>query len=424
MTPEESNKYCEPICRDFQDWNLPVMLALGGKHGLVESRHQIFNDVEDFTYEDGHDGKWPVEPSTRHQPGGITVTESGVIDYWEIDHCIALKNAKSCPQSPGWDPDATYQQYISKVIPFSPCVANPKTRLYVTMALSPNSTLAALSNLQSHPLSIIRLSESISSTNANPTTNNNNPVRTSDISNSALSNEDLSQPTPTSLAADLSHYRDLFSKLRFSYLEQVTKEKFLRAIVGDPPLIVENTENVELEKQLAEIKAVLKMQKADVQRLVQELEKKGRELAGRYEGVQLRVEVLGRLPGEIEGLEAVVRELRRRNGELASDMGGGTGGMGVERITGLLREKEVEREEVERRVKALQREIPGKRRELEGLKGELKGLERERDRAIEGVREAVRSRETGGVVGDELEIKGRWLSGCEEGLRGLLGVEA
>ncbi len=298
------------------------------------------------------------------------------------------------------------------------------------MASSPNPTLAALSNLQSHPLSIIRLSESISSTNANPTStqthnnNNNNPVRTSDISNSALSNEDPSQPTPTSLAADLSHYRDLFSKLRFSYLEQVTKEKFLRAIVGDPPLIVENTENVELEKQLAEIKAVLKMQKADVQRLVEELEKKGRELAGRYEGVQLRVEVLGKLPGEIEGLEAVVRELRRRNGELASDLGGGIGGMGVESITGALREKEVKREEVERRVKALQREIPGKRRELEGLKGELKGLERERDRAIEGVREAVRSKETGGVVGDELEIKGRWLSGCEEGLRGLLGVEA
>ncbi|KAI4266191.1 MAG: hypothetical protein LQ337_008869, partial [Flavoplaca oasis] len=152
---------------------------------------------------------------------------------------------------------------------------------------SPNSIFEVLTDLQSQPLSIIRLSESISSTTPNPTQtqtqNNNNPqARTSDISASAINNEtsDPQQPTPTSLAADLSHYRDLFSKLRFSYLEQVTKEKFLRAIVGDPPLIVESSENVELEKQLGEIKAVLKMQKEDVARLVAELERRGRELAG------------------------------------------------------------------------------------------------------------------------------------------------
>ncbi|KAL8772005.1 MAG: hypothetical protein Q9209_002670 [Squamulea sp. 1 TL-2023] len=286
------------------------------------------------------------------------------------------------------------------------------------MALSPTSALASLSDLQSQPLSIIRLSESISST-TNPTTTNENPnARTSDISTSAL---DL--PTPTSLAADLTHYRDLFSKLRFSYLEQVTKEKFLRAIVGDPPLIVEHSENVELEKQLAEIKSVLKMQKAGVQRLVEELERKGRELAGRYEGVGLRVEMLGRLPGEIEGLEVRVGELRRGNEGLVESIGGGSG-MGVERIREVVGEREREREEVERRVKALQREIPGKGRELDRLESELKDLERERERAVQGAKEAVKCREDGGVVGDELEMKGRWLNGCEEGLRGLLGVEA
>ncbi|KAL8688477.1 MAG: hypothetical protein Q9224_004872, partial [Gallowayella concinna] len=141
------------------------------------------------------------------------------------------------------------------------------------MALPLDSTLAALSELQAQPLSIIRLSESISSTTDQPINNPN--ARTSDISNSALTTEDPSQPTPASLAADLSHYRELFSKLRFSYLEQVTKEKFLRAIVGDPPLIVENAENVELEQQLGEIKAVLKMQKEGVQRLVEELKARG-----------------------------------------------------------------------------------------------------------------------------------------------------
>ena len=292
----------------------------------------------------------------------------------------------------------------------------------------PNPILEVLTDLHSQPLSIIRLSESISSTTPNPTQtqNNNDPqARTSDISASAINNDASDpQPTPTSLAADLSHYRDLFSKLRFSYLEQVTKEKFLRAIVGDPPLIVESSENVELEKQLGEIKAVLKMQKEDVARLVAELERRGRELAGRYEGVKLKGEVLGRLPNEIAGLKERVQLLRGGNEVLASELGGEAGGMGVEGIREVIREKEREREEVERTVKGFQREIPGKGREVDRLERELKGLERERERAIEGARDAVRTRENGGVVGDELEMKGRWLSGCDEGLRGLLGWEA
>lgn len=73
----------------------------------------------------------------------------------------------------------------------------------------------------------------------------------------------------------------MFSKLRFSYLEQVTKEKFLRAIVGDPPLIVEQHENVELEAQLLEVKSTLKSQKVQVAELVTELERRGRELSAR-----------------------------------------------------------------------------------------------------------------------------------------------
>jgi hypothetical protein len=75
--------------------------------------------------------------------------------------------------------------------------------------------------------------------------------------------------------------QELFSKLRFSYLEQVTKEKFLRAIVGDPPLIVEHQENVDLEEQLLAEKANLKAQKVEVDELIKELEERGRKLAQR-----------------------------------------------------------------------------------------------------------------------------------------------
>lgn len=133
------------------------------------------------------------------------------------------------------------------------------------------SVASHLSSLQSQELSILRISEPISL----PTSDA--PNRSSDVSTS--SNTD--NPSPASLAADLTHYKELFSKLRFSYLEQVTKEKFLRAIVGEPPQIVEHQENVELEAQLAETKAELKAQKLEVQGMVEEIEDRGRDLARR-----------------------------------------------------------------------------------------------------------------------------------------------
>ena len=51
--------------------------------------------------------------------------------------------------------------------------------------------------------------------------------------------------------------------------------------MGDPPLIVEHQDNVELEAQLAEVKTSLKQQKEEVAKMAVELDRKGRELASR-----------------------------------------------------------------------------------------------------------------------------------------------
>lgn len=85
---------------------------------------------------------------------------------------------------------------------------------------------------------------------------------------------------PAALTVDLAHYRDLFSKLRFSYLEQVTKERFLRAIVADPPEFADASENAELESKIAGDKEVLKGKKEEVRGMCAELEEQGRMLAG------------------------------------------------------------------------------------------------------------------------------------------------
>lgn len=100
-------------------------------------------------------------------------------------------------------------------------------------------------------------------------------------SSNASSNEGRDNVSPAILIADLVHYQELFSKLRFSYVEQVTKERFLRAITADQPEFVDASENAALEEKLKGDKAALKDKKQEVRDMVRDLEEQGRHLAAR-----------------------------------------------------------------------------------------------------------------------------------------------
>ena len=217
-----------------------------------------------------------------------------------------------------------------------------------------------------------------------------------------------------------SGHQELFSKLRFSYLEQVTKEKFIRAIVGDPPLVVDHQENIELEAALAESKATLKAQKTEVAELVAELEQRGRELCRKHQGVQFQTTQLQKLPGQIEELQASIEELKTaQQPGLNPNLS-----LPLEKTLVLVGERERERAELERQLEQLQVMVPRKARELERLNAELQPLEVKRLGTTASAREAKRRREEAlGGVGDDLEERGRWWRGAENGLRGMLGIE-
>ncbi|PVH73355.1 hypothetical protein DL98DRAFT_659519 [Cadophora sp. DSE1049] len=279
------------------------------------------------------------------------------------------------------------------------------------MAQSHEEILETLLEVQNgHELSIIKLSEPVSGQLKQKA-----GERTSDVSTDVFDN-----PTPASLEADLAHYKELFSKLRFSYLEQVTKEKFIRAIVGDPPLVVEHQENVELEASLAVSKAALKSQKSEVAELVAELEKRGRELCRKYENIQMQTSQLQELPQKIVGLEASIEELR------AAQQPGSNPrlNMPLEKTLAAVEERERERAELDRQLEQLQVMVPRKTKELERLNAELQPLEVKRLGSTASAREAKRRKEEAlGGVGDDLEERGRWWRGVEGGLKGMLGVE-
>lgn len=236
--------------------------------------------------------------------------------------------------------------------------------------------------------------------------------RTSDVS--AIDN-----PTPASLEADLTHYKELFAKLRFSYVEQVTKEKFLRAIVGDPPLVVGHNENVELEGQLAEVKAELKSRKEEVRIMIEDMEKMGRDLASRYKKVQLQMTQLSTLPESIENLESTIAGLRAK--QVATMGTTSSQSLPLPVTLSLLAEREAELAALNRQLAAVQNVLPRKTREAEAMERELSVLERRRSEATAQAREAQRMKQEG--KSDGLEELGRWYKSAEETLKSLVGVE-
>ncbi|KAL4757439.1 uncharacterized protein BDW70DRAFT_143332 [Aspergillus foveolatus] len=257
-------------------------------------------------------------------------------------------------------------------------------------------------------LAIVRISEPIFS----PDTDRTPSKRNSDVST-------VDSPSPASLEADLSHYKELFSKLRFSYVEQVTKEKFLRAIVGDPPLVVGHNENVELEAQLAEVKAELKARKEEVRLMVEEMEKMARDLATRYNNVQLQMTQLATLPESIENLESTIAALRAK--QIANSETSSSQNLPLPATLSLLAKREAELAALNRQIAAAQNTLPRKTREAETMERELGILERRKSEAIMQAREAQRKKQEG--ESDGLEEAGRWYRSAEEALKKLVGVE-
>lgn len=277
---------------------------------------------------------------------------------------------------------------------------------------TPDQILAELQALVANQeITILKLSEPISTEIAQL---QEQPQRRSDVSNASLD-----ATTPASLEADLTHYRELFAKLRFSYVEQVSKEKFIRAIVGDPPLIVSPQENVDLEKQNLEAKATLKALKTEVGDMVKELENKAKDLSKKYEKIKTETAKMEELPNKLAELEDAVARLRTSqasglspNPEL---------NLPLAKTIELVEAKRHRRDELDRQLKQLQSQVPRKTKELERLHVELHPLETKRQNSATAAKEARRRKEAAlGGVEDDLEERGRWYRAAEASLKQML----
>ncbi|KAH8714784.1 hypothetical protein GQ44DRAFT_752089 [Phaeosphaeriaceae sp. PMI808] len=275
---------------------------------------------------------------------------------------------------------------------------------------TPESALQQLQKTQS--LKLLAIAETLSPKDLPQSANKRNSAASED-------SEQNSDTHPAALEADLIHYKELFSKLRFSYVEQVTKEKFLRSITENPPRLVEAPENDEKEKEILALKVDLKERKLEVAEILQQLETKGKGICLRYEGVQLRTQQLESLPTEIEGLQAGIERLKHEqiptsnNPELS---------LPLPDTVKILTDREAELEALNAQIASLQASLPIRTRELEKLERELKPLETQKNGTVAAAKEARRRREEGGGIGDELEERGRWLRASEKALKEMLNV--
>lgn len=301
-------------------------------------------------------------------------------------------------------------------------LSSPSKRTPANPRQTPQQVLQTLESLHSthhDNITIIKISEPISSALTTPeTTTTAATARTSDVSNSSLDN-----PTPASLEADLLHYRELFAKLRFSYVEQVTKEKFIRAIVGDPPLIVTPQENADLEASNALAKASLKALKTEVVDMISELETRGRALASKYEAIQLDTATLKDLVrgGRIEELETRIAELKAQT-DVKDDESAMN--LPLAKTVVLAEERRQAVRDLDRQLEQLERLALRRRKEMERLQSEVNALEPKRVNATAAAGEAKRRKENlaQGGAEDDLEAKGRWYRASEVALRQMLGV--
>ncbi|KAF2632632.1 hypothetical protein BU25DRAFT_487088 [Macroventuria anomochaeta] len=277
----------------------------------------------------------------------------------------------------------------------------------------PTSASALAQLQQDHELKILAITE--------PLKPKDLPQSSKKRNSAASVDDDQNVDThPAALEADLKHYKELFSKLRFSYVEQVTKEKFLRNLTEDPPRLVEAAENIEKEADILALKASLKERKLEVDEILKQLEEKGKELALRYDGMQLRRQQLETLPTEIEGLEASIAQLKQDQTPTSSNP---ELGLPLRETLRLLNEREAELAALNAQIAQLQSSLPTRAKELEKLERELKPLETQKQGTVAAAKEARRRKEEGGGIGDELEEKGRWLTAFEKALRVMLEVE-
>ena len=112
-----------------------------------------------------------------------------------------------------------------------------------------------------------------------------NPSQDGDNNENDKSTDVQVNPKPQLVDKDIEFQRENFHNLKLAYLEQETKEKFVRAVVSDPPLVIEASDISSIEAENNHKKKVLGAHKDECRELQRELEAMSQEVCMEYENM-------------------------------------------------------------------------------------------------------------------------------------------
>ncbi|CAO3681354.1 unnamed protein product [Umbelopsis vinacea] len=114
-------------------------------------------------------------------------------------------------------------------------------------------------------------------------------------------------PQSFSMAAEF--YKDHFAKLKFNYLEQETKDRFLKSLVKDPPMVVEQSDNWEIDRQNREEKQKLKAGKLETTTLKREIATVGKTLYDSFTDLSHKIKKTESVFSEVNEMEAELTKM-------------------------------------------------------------------------------------------------------------------
>ncbi|KAK7205076.1 hypothetical protein BZA70DRAFT_267613 [Myxozyma melibiosi] len=230
----------------------------------------------------------------------------------------------------------------------------------------------------------------------------------------------LDRSNPAAIEFELKDYKELFSKLKVTYLEQETKEAFLRIILEDDEEDGEEANGKELklwkigQKEIdevternAELKAVLVDKKKSLQTTSDEISKLVEDICKRYETLKAEVTESEQLLLELEDMKKELQELEKSEEEPKESHET----LSLKETNELYVGLKLQEMELDDDIKNLRDvSIPQKTQELERLTKELTDLTKLKSQLDEAAELAVKVRQSelkeGKLV--EKENQARW----------------
>lgn len=202
-------------------------------------------------------------------------------------------------------------------------------------------------------------------------------------------------PNPNLLQQEIQKHVEQFENMKVTYLEQETKEKFLRSIISDPPVLIEQSNVEEIEQENKQKKQKLKHQKAQVDEIQSQLESLSKQLCSDYDDLKAKSQEAVEMTEEMEIMQREIDQLTKQEEELElpaledPDMN-----LPAPELNRLAEEYGKQKDEIDNALKELSTEsIPHSQQEYNDLKEEISRLEQEKTTAERSAEEMVKLRE-------------------------------